>query len=79
MLLVPKEGTPLPAVLWDLGGSGRPVLWLDGHGKEAAAQDPALRELLRAGRTVLILDPRGTGELRHSGGRGDYARHASAN
>jgi len=65
MILEPEEGIYLPALLFvpELKSPERSVLYLHENGKAAdASPDGPIEELVKAGRLVLAVDLRGTGE-----------------
>lgn len=64
LVLEPEPGILLPALLFKpVKMTGGKFLYVDGRGKQAAAQkDGPLEELVRAGNLVLAVDLRGCGE-----------------
>ena len=68
LVLQPEDGICLPALMFvPKRSAGLPVLYIDEAGKtKSAAPGGRIEELVRAGRTVLAVDLRGTGETRQT-------------
>jgi len=68
LVLKPEKGIHLPALMFmPRRPAGLPVVYVDEGGKEKGAEPGGpIEELVRAGRPVLAVDLRGTGETRQS-------------